>query len=132
MWTVKYISFGKQPVAARPQGSGRRGGHYVTVGNIFISFKVAQFSWSQAHGYNMTDGVKLDPPDSNLLRRFIYESHGDFLLDIVKKRFILWLRQCPSAMYVGIFECCGEPHVWGRFEVYLSEQRQGARVYNRK
>ena len=22
MWTVKYISFGKQPVAARPQGSG--------------------------------------------------------------------------------------------------------------
>ena len=22
MWTVNYISFGKQPVAARPQGSG--------------------------------------------------------------------------------------------------------------
>jgi hypothetical protein len=25
MWTVKYISFGKQPVAARPQGSGLAG-----------------------------------------------------------------------------------------------------------
>ena len=24
MWTVKYISFGKQTVAARPQGSGLR------------------------------------------------------------------------------------------------------------
>ena len=39
MWTVKYISFGKQPVAARPQGSGLATFFRVTL-KAFISIRM--------------------------------------------------------------------------------------------